>query len=217
LFDLAGYARRPVWPDAGRHSYPCTPPELFAVGAAGVDGIHDGFVVHAPELPANDYPLAVLNPMSASDGIRALGATAREGLSRLVASALEDPRREAAARDIASRLGLTPARGPSFGVYSPALPALEPVVPAGWRHETSTDGVGVLAPVEAFRPVAGRAAPATALLRARQALAHHDGSKATAVRAMIDAYRQLGRGLLAEILADHADQHWPGWRDVTAS
>ena len=40
--------------------YSQTPPELFTFATLGVDGVHYGYVIHAPELPAEDYPVGEL-------------------------------------------------------------------------------------------------------------------------------------------------------------
>ncbi|MGH1347576.1 MAG: hypothetical protein ACRBN8_38825 [Nannocystales bacterium] len=207
-FDLAGFAQRPVWPDCEPHSYPCTPPELFVFGSPGVDGIHYGFLVYAAEL--QPYPFAALNPMSTRSGVRALGATDDER------GALLGPGRSGAA------------------VFDPAWPAVEPVVPEGWRYVTTSDGVGVLAPKEAFgdRPMVDvgyyaalapveRAAtralmqghPATSLRVLREFFANnHQGDAVSAravLRLMAQAYRALDRPLLADVALGHAQRHWP--------
>jgi len=207
-FDLTGLAQRPVWPDCEPYGYPCTPPELFVFGSPGVDGIHYGFLVHAPEL--SPYPLAALNPMNTEEGVRALGATAEER------AALLGPRR---------------SQGP---VFDPAWPSIEPAVPEGWRHQPTRDGVGVLAPERSFgdppsvevghyaalAPVERAATvaimqgfPATSLWLLREFFAnnHHGDTVSTraALRLMAQAYRALGRPLLAEIALGHARRHWP--------
>lgn len=207
-FDLAGLAQRPVWEDCEPYSYACTPPELFVFGSPGVDGIHYGFIVHAPELPP--YPLAALNPMDSEGGLRALGATPDETAALLGGGRSEAP------------------------VFDPAWPLVEPIVPEGWRHLPSSDGVGVLAPEHAFgdapsvdvahySPLAPveraatvalmRGHPATSLWILREFLANnHNGdavSARAALRLMAQAYRALDRPLLAEIALGHALRHWP--------
>src|SRR5690349_20939581 len=42
--------------------YPNTPFELIPFGDLGVDGAHYGFVVHAPELTSDEYPIGLFNP-----------------------------------------------------------------------------------------------------------------------------------------------------------
>lgn len=207
-FDLAGLAQRPVWADCEPHSYSCTPPELFVFGSPGVDGIHYGFIVHAPEL--SPYPLAALNPTDTAAGVRALGATDHE------TAALRRPGHSEAP------------------VFDPAWPVVEPSVPDGWRHVPTSDGIGVLAPEHAFgdepsvdvgyysalAPVERAATialmqghAATSLWLLREFLANnHDGDAVSAravLRLMAQAYRALDRPLLAEIALGHGQRHWP--------
>lgn len=207
-FDLAGLAQRPVWPNCEPYNYPCTPPELFVFGSPGVDGIHYGFLVRAPEL--SPYPLAALNPVNTEGGVRALGATEDETAALLGTAGSDTP------------------------VFDPAWPTIEPVVPDGWRHVATSDGVGVLAPEPAFgeppsvdvgryTPLAPieRAAtralmqghPATSLWLLREFFANnHDGDAVSAravLRLMAQAYRSLDRPLLAEVALGHAQRHWP--------
>lgn len=207
-FDLAGLAQRPVWPDCEPHGYPCTPPELFVFGSPGVDGIHYGFVVHAPELA--EYPLAALNPMQSEAGVRALGA--------------DDEQRDA----------LLNSGRSSSPAFDPAWPRVEPPVPDGWRHVPTRDGIGVLAPRDAFgeepsvdtayyAPLAPveraatvalmRGHPASSLWVLREFFAHNHGGDAVSARAalrlMAQAYRALDRPLLAEVALAHGRRHWP--------
>lgn len=207
-FDLAGLLQRPVWPDSEAYSYPCTPPEFFAFGAPGVDGIHYGFVVHAPDL--SPYPLAALNPMDTDAGVRALGASEAES---------------------------TPLMGSGRGdapIFDPAWPPLAPRVPEGWRYEPTSDGIGVLAPEDGFggapaidvghyaalAPVERAATialmqghAASSLWLLREFFANNHGGDAVSARAalrlMAQAYRALDRPLLAEIALGHAHRHWP--------
>ena len=207
-FDLAGLAQRPVWPDCEPYSYPCTPPELFVFGSPGVDGIHYGFIVHAPE--RSPYPLAALNPMQTDAGVRALGATNDEATARLGPGRSEAP------------------------AFDPAWPAVTPLVPDRWRHVATSDGIGVLAPEHAFgdppsvdlgfysalAPVERAATlslmrghPATSLWMLREFFAKNHAGDAVSARAvlrlMAQAYRALDRPLLAEIALAHAQRHWP--------
>src|SRR3712207_4947917 len=48
--------------------YQQTPPELFPIGRMGVDGVHYGYVLHAPELGQEEYPVGQLCPMD-SEGV----------------------------------------------------------------------------------------------------------------------------------------------------
>ncbi len=205
--DLVGLAQRPVWPECEPYSYPCTPPELFVFGSPGVDGIHYGFVVHAPQL--QPYPIAALNPTNTDGGVRAVGR------------AKESP---------VTMGGLEIHDG---SVYDPQWPAVAPIVPPGWRYVPTVDGIGVLAPQTAFgdpppvdvgfyaalAPVERAATvslmkgyPATSLLVLREFFANNHHGDAVSVRAvlrlMAQAYRALDRPILAAIAARHSERHW---------
>lgn len=53
-------------------NYLNTPPELFTVATLGVDGVHFGYVIHAPELTARDYPAGEFSPMDDAFHVLAL-------------------------------------------------------------------------------------------------------------------------------------------------
>jgi hypothetical protein len=57
-----------VYPRGYDARYPSTPPELFPFGSMGADGHHDGYVIHAPELSAEDYSVGSYCPMD-SEGV----------------------------------------------------------------------------------------------------------------------------------------------------
>ena len=61
--------------------YPTTPPELVPIGDRGVDGAHVGFVVHAPELDREDYPVGYFCPMD-GDGVMLAGCDTRHFVAR---------------------------------------------------------------------------------------------------------------------------------------
>jgi hypothetical protein len=58
-----------------RDEYDLSPPELSPFAATGCDGGHFGYVIHAPELPATDYPVGRFEPSDHDDGVYLLGAT----------------------------------------------------------------------------------------------------------------------------------------------
>jgi hypothetical protein len=231
--------------DSERGRYSKTPPELFPVGWMGVDGVHYGYVIHAPELEQEEYPMGELCPMD-SDGVFLLGRDTREAFENLLSQTLlywedelegldpeeidnDDLEEIAAGRQrielvsralkIEPRTDKAPRRYNSEGNGLPIVPP----TPSGWLHRPSTDGIGVLAPVEAFRPGGVKEVdphgppepflreaesavrdgfPATALFYLREAYWHHwtDRSMQTELaRRMSDAYRMLGRPQLAEI------------------
>jgi hypothetical protein len=76
---LAFRYRRPFYLAGEEARYPSTPPEMFPIAAMGVDGVHYGYVIHAPELSAADYPLGHLCPMDA-EGVSLLGMNTLEAI-----------------------------------------------------------------------------------------------------------------------------------------
>ena len=137
--------------------YPQTPPELFPIAATGADGIHVGYVVHAPELAASDYPVAEFEPMDRDVGACLLGTSTIEAVDVLLSTRLlyeqlpfsHEWWPEVGAR--LRRLGIEPAPAKAQrhdDVRKPVAPA----VPDGWKHVTSSDGIGVLAPATEFHP-----------------------------------------------------------------
>lgn len=202
-FEIAGLAQCPVWPDCDPFSYPCTPPELFVFGSAGVDGIHYGFVVHAPELPVV-HPLAVMNPMDADAGVRGLGGSSM--LADGGGSMAFDPAWPRVSPAVPDGWRFEPTRD-GIGVLAPAACFGDaPSLDLGYYAE--------LAPVERAATVAlMKGHPATSLLLLREFFAHNHHGDAVAARAtlrlMAQAYRSLDRPLLAEAALNHADRHWP--------
>ncbi len=197
--------------DAAR--YATTPPELFPIAATGADGEHWGYLVHAPELPYDDYPVATYCPMD-GDGVLPLGLDTRDAWSRFLADVEADVP-AALARRITCALRLD--------VPTSVLPErIVPSCPAGWRYVATADGSGVLAPSSAFDDevlaregdalddVAAaaerallRGRPATALLRIKEACWRSPESEALRIRlckTWIAAYEALGRPQLADVI-----------------
>ena len=153
----------------GRASrYKSTPPELLPFATMGVDGVHLGYVVHAPELELEDYPVGENSPMDDS-GIYLVGNNTNEALENLMSDRLGDLAQgvrkigEKAPTDeetqliqhLSNRLGLHPdisKAGRRYGPDRNGLPVV-PYVPDGWLHLPSSDGVGVLASKAAFGPL----------------------------------------------------------------
>jgi hypothetical protein len=221
-----------------RYGYLLSPPELFPFAATGVDGGHFRYVIHAPELPATDYPVGLFGPMD-NDGVYLLGATTFEAveteLSAEMNADLEFQRQYGDWRsafssewwpDVAARLrglGIEPdpakaERNYENGNGKPVTPIL---IPDGWRHVPSADGVGVLAPAALFHPAplpaleprpdvsvvldaASRHAadqyPATALWLLRECYWLSYGATEL-YPDMIDAYQALGRPSLAAVVS----------------
>lgn len=213
--------------DSARYS--TTPPELFPISKTQVDGEHWGYVVHAPELDEDDFPLATYCPMD-SDGVLPLGMNTGDAWVRLLADSGGELPRDFVER-VTDELRLTAS--------SEALPEkLVPLCPRGWRYLPTQDGVGVLAPSEAFdddlRPQTSDSLlativralesrrPATALALIKEAwwqsgdpeeflLLFHD--------AWIASYEALDRKVLADVIrrakqrADKTANERQEWKD----
>lgn len=183
-------------------------------------GSYFGHLVLAEELAASDWPVVLLDPVGgitwiAADTKQALEARAvamgRHRAKRGEPRVAEDPHAQALIR----ALGLTPDYDKPG--TRPSLPP-DPIVPPGYRHASSSTGVGVLAPISTFddrfdldaaledfehlettiRGLIDRGALATALeaLRALRALGDGDAEK-HALNEMIGVYAALGRPTMA--------------------
>ena len=144
--------------------YTQTPPELFPIAATCVDGGHFGYVIHAPELGASDYPIARFEPMD-SGGVYLLGTSTFEAVETHLSTNIRDaqlydwdsPLSHAWWPQVSTRLAELrivpdPAKAGRNYDGDDGKPVL-PTVPEGWRYVPCSDGVGVLAPAEKFHPV----------------------------------------------------------------
>lgn len=211
--------------------YPQTPPELYPVGTMGVDGVHFGYVIHAPELEAHDYPMGDICPME-FDGVMFVGGDTREAFENLMSFELSlKPRESGCIWLVSSVLGVHPKAEKAkrrYGSDGRGL-RIEPVIPQGWKYIPSSDGVGVLAPENAFSPSeirtldssesvdvylreARRALeggfPATALYYLREGYweSWTDEGVVTAISVpLIEAYCALGRPSLAQMTKRRAE------------
>jgi hypothetical protein len=149
--------------DTGRYS--STPFELFPVLCFGVDGIHWGPVVHAPELGLEDYPWAEHDPSQlmgrqfcrfASNSPQAIEQVLSDNLGRLALAdrdELKDRWNEAEfITEISGLLSLNPSISKARDFSAWGCHPVIPFVPAGWHFAMTSDGVGVLAPIELFCP-----------------------------------------------------------------
>ena len=213
--------------------YHQTPAEFFPVGTMGVDGVHYGYVVHAPELDQSDYPMGELCPMD-EGGVFLLGTDTTDGFSNLVSSAPDyaesDEESVRGIRLLSERLGFGPESGESAGRYGPDGNGIEitPVIPEGWHHLRTMDGIGVLAPRSQFQDTAipatdryrtpcqhyvtgaeqasRRGFHGTALAYLREAYWHHwteDGVRASVLGMMAQEYAALGRPSLADVVTKY--------------
>jgi hypothetical protein len=149
---------------------PVTPCEFFAFASPQVDGIDYGFVVHAPELPQEDFLVCELDPKDMVRGLRLLGKNFGEGLETLLSRGLSSRKKDANVWEqvtrgyqvnpeiiinrmsaLATHLGLYPdAKKTKSKIFDSNGPEPKPTVPKGWKHVPSIDGVGVLAPALFF-------------------------------------------------------------------
>jgi hypothetical protein len=157
------------WILAGENQrYTQTPPELFPIASTGVDGGHFGYVIHAPEREASDYPIARFEPMDGV-GVRLTGASTFEAAETLLSRSIlwEQQDGDLMRSPLSSewwpavgqrlrRLGIEPALAKAKRNYDEAGSGkpVVPAVPDGWRHVPASDGVGVLAPATQFHPTA---------------------------------------------------------------
>lgn len=207
-----------------------TPPELFTVAATGVDGGHFGYLILAPELGLHDYPIARFEPMDGT-GAALIGRSTCEAVETELSNCFlyEEQHNLRSARGFVwwpavearlAGLGVFPDTAKAERAFTDYQPASRL---SGWKHETSSDGVGVLARSELFSPYeAGVRAidvegtlrwserlneqgfPASSLLLLRecywQSWSGNQDDAATLCRAMMETYSALGRPIFAEIL-----------------
>ena len=74
--------------------YQQTPPELFPFARLGVDGVHYGYVIHAPELSPEGYPVGEMCPMDFDEGVFLVGNTTLEALENLASWQLSSAAQE---------------------------------------------------------------------------------------------------------------------------
>jgi len=216
-----------------RDGYDLSPPELFPFAATGVDGGHFGYVIHAPELPATDYPIGQFEP-SDGYGVYLLGTTTFEAFETELSFQMQYDQEFGLFRspfasewwpEVATRLralGIEPDPAKAGRNYENdnGKPVAPVIIPDGWRHVPSADGVGVLAPARLFHPeplpVMERRPDVNAILDTalRHAADHFPASALWLLRegyflsyalglrsAMIDAYQALGRPSLAAVVS----------------
>jgi hypothetical protein len=152
------------WSRNSSGRYPFTPVEFFPGFTAGIDGIAWGLLVHAPELQLADYPWAEYAPMEhGTDRCCLLGQDSIEALEQILSEKLDiiencsdesyrwdEHNQKALIYQLAASLNLqvsaTKARDFSQWTSTPIVP----FIPSNYRFLTTSDGVGVLAPVDRF-------------------------------------------------------------------
>jgi hypothetical protein len=221
---------RPTHPELIYHYQPV---EIVPFCRAGVDALHYGWAVLAPELDLDDQPCVSFAPVD--DEACWLGDTTHQALENLLTGHLlgwaawgraevePSPDIDPRWRALCDTLGLRPVAEPgdiTAGARSPR--ALRPVVPPGWHYEPSVDGVGVLAPAAAFAPdpidlvdwhdVDERIATGRQLISAGHPASAVEVLKSrhpepADMRVLRDAYRALGRDLHVERAEIWLDRH----------
>jgi hypothetical protein len=218
--------------------YQQTPPEVFPIASLGVDGVHYGYLLHAPEQEALDYPVVQVAPMERG-GVALVGHATQEALENLIADVIAEEKDEWQQQELerlSLMLGLRPTMPNVTGRRGNADKAwpVEPNVPTGWRYLRSSDGVGVLAPENTFAPVLPDSTgeflgsdwflrkadhaisqdfPATALYYLREGYWHNCTDQGAARQfsyRLSTAYTELNRPLLAEITAWRVKRFFSG-------
>jgi len=138
-------------------AYQSTPFELVPISWNGGDGLHYDWVVHAPELDAEDFPMVSFAP--GEDGAVWLGDSTAEGLAHLMVGKRKGMLEFGGEDPLASPMWSTLA-GIVAIAFDPDDPRITmgarseipcvPEVPPRYRFEEGPDGVGVLAPIELF-------------------------------------------------------------------
>ncbi|MCC7358628.1 MAG: hypothetical protein IT317_04080 [Anaerolineales bacterium] len=215
--------------DGANARYQQTPPELFPIASLGVDGVHYGYVLHAPEIESADYPIAQFAPMDRA-GITLVGQSTAEALENIIGDTVEAEQDEWQRQELerlSQMLGLRPAVDRTKkrqGIDDYARP-VEPSVPPDWAYVPTSDGAGVLAPSDRFaalpiEPIAPYAKadsylheadhamaqghPAAALYYLREGYWYHWTDHQVARRfsyRLATTYEELKRPLLAEVCA----------------
>jgi hypothetical protein len=199
-------------------------------GDLGSGHAYLGWIVPAPELGAWDHPVGLVDAAEPAV-VHQLGPDTRAGFRRYVELLVPESRlwsrRQATSAEGLATWAVVKATGDDVDALMKPLgirwgwtwnpgpwrgTATSFATPPGWRHERGTDGIGVLAPVEAFadqppEPTPDRAAadaarlldagaPASALWLVKEVFArsHEPGRRFGELRPLwARAYADLGR------------------------
>jgi hypothetical protein len=134
-----------LWIADESYRYDSTPCELFPFGKTGVDGGHFGYLVHAPELRGDDYPICYHCPMD-SDGVIIEGAGTYDGLLSIILFWSKSELYPDGSGWVAALETVRNRPEESLSVQEAVY------IPSGWQFRASSDGVGVLAPSSLFDP-----------------------------------------------------------------
>ena len=133
--------------------YETMPIEFFPFLATGGDGHCYGYVVHAPELGPDDYPMGSMVP-GERDGVIFAGNTTIAAIENMISYMHSWPDRfHNIDLPWLATIGLHP--NPAKAQYARWHTGTEytrpsPPLPDGWRHVMTRDGIGVVAPASAF-------------------------------------------------------------------
>jgi hypothetical protein len=137
-----------------RGRYETMPIEFLPFMDTGGDGCHFGYVVHAPELHSSDYPMGHVCP-GESSGIAPVGDSTLAGIENIISYAWTPELSATVDVPWLKELGITPGRF-KVELFNPQVlrqvtrPGFD--LPPDWKHEITSDGVGVVARREAFGP-----------------------------------------------------------------
>lgn len=138
-----------------QRGYGTTPPEFMPFGDTCVDGAAYGYVIHAPELTASDYPAAHFCPMD-SDGVYTAAESTMDSVRRMLAEQWRREQEDDGTPDPEAFRSFAAAAGVDWSPISKLRGLTRkhvqpPEVPRGWLWAKSADGVGVLAARDQFR------------------------------------------------------------------
>lgn len=204
--------------------YPQTPLELVPFGDHGIDGAHIGFVIATPEIPADEFPICVFNPMD-FEGVALSGITFPAAMERRIGELLSDKGRrfDDSARQLVQsledELQLSIEDVTNDMGWSSQQP-LSLAVPTEYTQLPTSDGIGVLArkkhiskkrlardlklepALAAAREFLAEGLLGNALYTLREAAWKNNGdapTRRTIAHAMVDVYEKLGRSVLAKL------------------
>src|SRR5262245_36378016 len=132
--------------------YDTMPIEFFPILDTGGDGECFGYVVHAPELQLDDYPMASMVP-GENNGVIFAGDTTPIAIENMIARMRDRPEGFDDV-DLAwlATIGLRPDRATASRLIGNEWVRPSPQVPDGWSHLMTSDGVGVVARASQFGP-----------------------------------------------------------------
>lgn len=153
--------------------YARTPFETVPVSWDGGDGLHFDWVVHAPELDEDDFPMVSFSHVD-ENGAAWLGDDTAEGLANLLVAHHSgwaqytpddlDPSLDPLWRTLVDAIGREPDLASAHILEGGRSErTLVPRVPNGYRFEPGSDGIGVLARADAFGDVDVASPPSPAI------------------------------------------------------